>query len=416
MNILVYHPTGNENVRALVRGLARHGSLQSFHTTVAVFKKSWYYPFLKGKFAKLKRRIYDNSIKKFTHCYPIEELLMFGGIKKWRGHKLNVAYIDYIITKKVTQYIRKHHEEIDGIYCYPGHSAMVMREAHKYGIPCFYELTIAYYKDIWKTNETEKKYNPKWYDAITLGKESNSWAKGLDEELALADKVICAGSYIKSTLLEYSVREEKDILVVPYGCPVATPKKYITHIPPIRLLYVGNLTQSKGLSYLFDAVDKLNGKVELYMIGNGILLNKQFQNCLNRYHLLGTMDHDKVLNEMAKADILAFPTLADGFGMVVTEAMSKGTPVIATVNSCGKDIIINNKNGWLIPIQSAEAISDILKNVIKDTSIIERYGNEALQAAEHNSWERYENSIAEQILNNINYYQSHNSKRAVNGK
>lgn len=401
MKILVYHPTGNENVRALVKGLARHGSLQSFHTTVAVFNNSWYYKYLNGRLAKFKRRTYDCSIKNLTHCYPLEELLMFGGIKKWRGHKLSVAYIDFLVAKKVTKYIRKHHEEIDGVFCYPGHSAMVMSEAHKYGIPCFYELTIAYYKNIWHTNEIERKSNPKWYGAVTLGKESKDWAEEIDKELALADKVICASSYIKSTLLEYYVRESKDILIVPYGCPKPTPKKYSSQLP-IKLLYVGNFTQSKGLSYLFDAVDKLGGRVELYMIGNGILLNKQYKNHLDRYHLLGTMDHDKVLKEMSKADVLVFPTLADGFGMVVTEAMSQGTPVIASVNSCGRDIIKNNENGWLVPIQNTEAIFSIINNIANDTNIIERYGEKALLTAKQNPWKKYEDRITELILNSIN--------------
>ena len=409
MNVLVFHPTGNQNVRALVRGLSRYGSLQSFHTTVAVFKNSWYYSFLNGKLAKLKRRTYDDSIKQLTHCHPIEELLMFGGVKHWCGKKLEVDYIDYLLAKKVTHYIKRNHAKIDGVYCYPGHSAMVMREAHKYGIPCFYELTIAYYKNIWKTNEKERELNPDWYDAVTLGRVSDYWAKGIDEELALADKVICASSYIKSTLLEYYVRKDKDIIVVPYGFPATTHKDYNTHLP-IKLLYVGNLSQSKGLSYLFDAVDKLNGSVELYLIGSGVLLDKKYKNRLSKYHILGTMAHDDVLKEMAKADILVLPTLSDGFGMVVTEAMSTGTPVIASRNSCGSDIIINERNGWLIPIQSEEAICKILNKVTQDLSIIQKYGNAALRTAKINSWIKYEDHIVRKLTDCINLIRNDISK------
>ena len=138
------------------------------------------------------------------------------------------------------------------------------------------------------------------------------------------------------------------------------------------------------------------------MIGNGILLNKQYKNHLDRYHLLGTMDHDKVLKEMSKADVLVFPTLADGFGMVVTEAMSQGTPVIASVNSCGRDIIKNNENGWLVPIQNTEAIFSIINNIANDTNIIEKYGEKALLTAKQNPWKKYEDRITELILNSIN--------------
>ena len=66
------------------------------------------------------------------------------------------------------------------------------------------------------------------------------------------------------------------------------------------------------------------------------------------HNYLGPMPHDKVLQEMRKADVFIFPSLFEGFGMVITEAMSQGTPVIATDRTCAVDLIKNGENGWVI--------------------------------------------------------------------
>lgn len=399
MKVLVYHPTGNQNVRALLRGLSRHDMLQSFHTTVAVFEKAWYYNLLKSKLERIKRRTYDDSIRNLTFTYPFEELLMFGGFHKFFGKKLNPNNIDLLLAKKVVNYIKKHYQEIDVVYCYPGHSYLVMEEAHKYGIPCIYELTIAYYKDIQIINHKEKINNSKWYDAITLAKESDAWSKGIDKELSMADDVVCASTYIRGTLLRYKIREEKDIHVIPYGFPATCKKEYHT-TTPLKLLYVGNLTQSKGLSYLFKAIDEIgNEKIELSLIGSGILSSDKYKHILDKYNYLGTMSHDNVLKVMHEADILMFPTLSDGFGMVVTESMAMGTPVLATVNSCGRDIIYNNKNGWLVNIQDFEAIKDCIEEVLQMPSIIKSCGKAALASAKLRPWNVYEDEITELIRN-----------------
>lgn len=399
MRVLVYHPTGNQNVRALLRGLQRHDMLQSFHTTVAVFESSWYYGLLRGIMRKFKRRTYDNELKTYTHTYPWHELLMFAGVKQLHHHTLTPDYIDLLITRKVVNYIKRHHSEIDLVYCYPGHSSLVMETAHKYNIKCVYELTTAYYKHIQAINASEDKANPSWAKLITVARGSKAWQDEMDKELALADIVVCASSYIKSTLLDYKCVDGRKIHIIPYGFPLTIEKEREVDIP-LKLLYVGNLSQLKGLSYMFDAVNHFGNKVQLTIIGEGKLLASELKDVLSRYNYLGAKSHDDVLREMEKADILLFPTLTDGFGMVVTEAMAMGTPVIATTNSCGRDIIKNGANGWLISIQNAKAIQSVIEDIIENPSIMTRIIHEALRTAEERPWKKYEDEIAK-FLNSL---------------
>lgn len=96
---------------------------------------------------------------------------------------------------------------------------------------------------------------------------------------------------------------------------------------------------------------------------------------------------------MKENDILLFPTLSDGFGMVVSEAMSQGTPVIATDHCCSIDIIQDGVNGWIVPSRSSKAIKEKILYLLKHPNEIETNGKNALQTASSRSWQCYQNDI-----------------------
>ena len=106
-NILVYHPTGNQNVRALLNGLCNMKILQSYHTTIGVFPSSFYYSLLKGPLAKFKRRTYSNMLKKYVIQYPFLELAMMAGLKKYRGSLLNGSSLNKILAYDIAKYLHK---------------------------------------------------------------------------------------------------------------------------------------------------------------------------------------------------------------------------------------------------------------------------------------------------------------------
>ncbi|SFG08866.1 glycosyltransferase family 4 protein [Prevotella sp. KH2C16] len=397
MGVLVYHPTGNQNVRALLRALAGRNILHSYHTTVAVFSNSWYYKYLVGKLKKIKRRTYPDIISGNTHKYPLEEILMFLGVKKLHKHRLTPGYIDYITTQKVVNYLDRHIGEINCVYCYPGFSSTIMKKAKENHIACVYELTTAYYRHVLDIMDKENSRDKKWADTITFYRQPDFNYAEYDLELQFADKIVCASSYIQKTLIDYGFSKAK-IKVVPYGFPSIRRKLYHRREAKIHLLYVGSLAQSKGLSYMFDAVDALGKDVALTLIGSLSVHSDFLINKVSKYSYLGNLSHDEVLGEMHRADVVLFPTLSDGFGMVVTEAMSQGTPVIATVNSCACDVIQDGINGWIVPIADSEAIIEVLNNLIKNPSLIEKVGEKALETAAARPWEMYEKEISKLLM------------------
>ena len=171
----------------------------------------------------------------------------------------------------------------------------------------------------------------------------------------------------------------------------------------MRFLFVGRLSQSKGLSYLFDAVKLFENEIELSIIGFNSYPNcKVLQSNLAKHNYLGPMPHDKVLQEMRKADVFIFPSLFEGFGMVITEAMSQGTPVIATNRTCAVDIINSGENGWVVEAGSVESLTDAIRDAISKRNQLEKIGKNAMETARQRPWCCYENEISDAINKQFN--------------
>lgn len=402
--ILVYHPSGNQNVRALLHALKAKEMLHTYHTTIATFKNAFYYKFFSiKKLSRFKRRTYPDNIRKQTILYPFLEILLMAGIKRYKNIQLSGSSINKILAYKVGKYIQKEKEDyIEGVYCFPFGALPIFIEAKKRGIKCFYEQTTGYYKELKNITNKEKDRNPEWASSIKIYEEPQNILDKLDKELELADQIIVASTYIKKTLLKYHFPENK-ISIIPYGFPNIHKKDYRDlNNKKIKILYAGNMSQLKGLSYMFEAVEYFSDKIELHLVGSIAERNcKILMESIQKHIYLGSISHNKLLEEMRNVDLLIFPSLCDGFGMVISEAMSQGTPVIATYNSGGPDIINHGENGWLIPSADANAIKDIISYIIKNPNEIKRVGMNALATASKRPWIKYEEEVTNFISKNL---------------
>ena len=394
MKILVYHPTGNENVRALLRALKKSDMLHSFHTTIAVFESSWYYRFLRGKLSRFKRRTCDSNIKKQTKLYPFLELLMFAGVKRFKGKEITSGYINLTLAGKVARGMTNVANQVDGVYCYPHGALQIFETAKKIGIKCFYEQTTAYYKEVKSIIEQEKKENPDWAGTIKMFNVDEDILKRSDCELDICDNIIVPSSYVKETLIKYGYEDSK-IQVIVYGFPTVHYKNYQQKRGnKLKALFVGNISQLKGISYLFEAIEQVKDIVDLTLVGSISINNNILLKELKKHDYKGCLIHSEVLKEMQKADVLIFPTLSDGYGLVINEAMSQGTPVITTPCSGGPDVIVDNVNGWIIPVASVAPIVKLLKELYANPQILQEVGINASKTAQNRPWSVFEKEVA----------------------
>jgi glycosyltransferase involved in cell wall biosynthesis len=125
--------------------------------------------------------------------------------------------------------------------------------------------------------------------------------------------------------------------------------------PVCKLLYTGQLIERKGLAQFHEQLARWCGlhpdrKISWTLVGTGPLRETvKSWKCPANYELilLDEVPFNEVPAQYHRADIFAFPTLADEWGLVVNEAMIAGLPVLGSVYSQAvEDLVVEGRNGW----------------------------------------------------------------------
>jgi glycosyltransferase involved in cell wall biosynthesis len=132
---------------------------------------------------------------------------------------------------------------------------------------------------------------------------------------------------------------------------------------------LGRLVYRKGFQNLITAL-KLLPATHLYLIGKGdyeasLLALTEEAGLNDRVHFLGYLENP--YNILRQADVFAFPSLWEGFGNVIIEAMACGVPVVATRCPHGpEEIITDGADGLLVPVDDSNALATAILRLLKD--------------------------------------------------
>jgi starch synthase len=101
-----------------------------------------------------------------------------------------------------------------------------------------------------------------------------------------------------------------------------------------------------------------------------------------------------VLAEMAAHDVFVFPSLFEGFGLVLLEAMAMGLPIITTPHTAGPDLISDGVEGFIVPIRSSAAIAERLDLLRREPERRQAMSERARSRSREFTWEQYGRSLA----------------------
>ena len=231
-----------------------------------------------------------------------------------------------------------------------------------------------------------------------------------DNEFEKANKVLVLSNLAKETFIKEGVDESK-ILVNNLGVSVNQFRPFKKEDNVYRVLFCGNLVPAKGLHYLLKSFTKLNlPNSELWLIGDqGYLKNDKTFNeyikkyCSNKVIFKGVFPSNKISRYFSQCSLLVLPSLADGFGKVVCEAMACKLPVIVSENTGAKDFVINDFNGYIVPNRDSYAISGILEKLYLNPSKLIYLGDNAYKYAKNNcTWDKYGDRLYNLLMQNLN--------------
>ncbi len=406
--VLLSHPVGNANSRHALRSLHERNMLAAFYTTVAWDENSVWNRLLPAKVSReLTRRAFPGIPKELIHTAPFRELWrtlltrlgMQPSLEKFDS-PFSISNICRHIDRTAAEAVVRFQPK--AVYAYENVALHTFRTARQMGIKTIFELPIAYGRFRTELFREEVELQPAFAETFHKAFADSEWMRHEDEELALADRVIVPSGFVRSSLP--SSIPSSCVRVVPYGAPSSIGGESLRKSSAsrkLKVLYVGGLTQRKGLSYLLEAIKKVEASVEFTMVGTRVGECKPLDAALQRYRWIPTLPHDAILDEMSRHDVLAFPTLLEGFALVILEAMSRGMVVITTPNSGALEVITDGGDGFIVPIRSSDAIAEKLEHLNTDRDLLATISRAAQKRAAECTWQKYRELLGATVMQTL---------------
>lgn len=187
-----------------------------------------------------------------------------------------------------------------------------------------------------------------------------------------------------------------NIIVLPHGVDTDffKPSSLKKNNGKIKILFAGNGATRKGLPYLLRAYKKLQTEypTELTILSHNV---KDIQ--ISGITILKDINNNELLELYQAHDIFVLPSLLDGWGLTVSEAMSCGLPVIISSLVGIKDIIKNKKNGYIIKPKNSTEIYLLLEYLLNNPKDRKKIGQNARQTATDLSW----NIVGDMFIKNL---------------
>jgi len=166
-----------------------------------------------------------------------------------------------------------------------------------------------------------------------------------------------------------------------------------------RVIFVGLLNLRKGVQYLLQAWNKLDlpeDQTELLLVGN---LAPDLKFVLDKIPMkkniifYGSTTRENLREIYMTGSIFVLPSVEDGFGMVMGEAMASGLPVICTTNTGGPDIITDQEHGFIIPARNIDILAEKIEWCYNNQETCKLMGINAQEQIKKFTWDRYGENV-----------------------
>jgi glycosyltransferase involved in cell wall biosynthesis len=163
---------------------------------------------------------------------------------------------------------------------------------------------------------------------------------------------------------------------------------------PLTVVYAGTASFRKGFWDLAEVIRTASPATFRFMMAGTVLpeCRPLLDSLGSRVESLGPLPQAQLPEVYAKGDLFVFPTLEDGFGLVLTQAQAAGLPILATTNCAAPDLVRENDDGWILPVRDARAFVDrlnwchghreALAGIVRSTGLTQRAADWTAVAAD----------------------------------
>ena len=224
-------------------------------------------------------------------------------------------------------------------------------------------------------------------------------------ELDLCDCIHVASRFMRDSFIEKGYAPDR-IFTSSYAAdtskfyPLTAAEQARVSDGKFRVICAGQIVPRKGQHHLLEAWKRLGypkSEAELVLVGS---INPVMRQVLKRYEGIftyrGVVPHDQLRMEYGRSSMSVLPSMEDGFGLVLAEAMGVGLPVVTTANAGSADVVEDGHNGYIVPAGNVEALMDRIDRIRRDTARRLAMGQRSAELARTTvSWSGYVDKLVE---------------------
>ena len=165
---------------------------------------------------------------------------------------------------------------------------------------------------------------------------------------------------------------------------------------PLRILFLGNVIQRKGLHTLLEAVgcqrpalSRVEGSAVSLDVVGGLKAEPEYARAMQEkaavhdlqssVHFHGPLDEETLTKRLKSAHVLVVPSSYEGYGIVYLEGMGFGLPAIGTTAGAASEIIDEGETGYLVSPDDAATLAERLSTLARDRNLLVRMSLNALK-------------------------------------
>ena len=192
-----------------------------------------------------------------------------------------------------------------------------------------------------------------------------------EKEYGMADGVIVLSNFARKSFLERQFPAKK-LRMLPLGSElekfrpekevIETRCERILSAKPLNILMVGTFSFRKGVLDFLEIASLGASLFEFQFVGPVAAEARHLIEEGSKYiEFIPKQPQSDLPSFYARADIFIFPTIEDGYAMVLSQAQAAGLPILTTTNCSGPDIVLEDRTGWILPIRTPWAFADRLR-------------------------------------------------------
>ena len=328
-----------------------------------------------------------------VHFHPIAEILT-EVLSKFGLKRSSEFSNDAIFSSLDRAASRKVRKTDRLVICREDCCLQTFRAGHRVGAMALYDLPTAHHSAVQKIRALEQLTftSAELLEADVATFHQDRLTRK-DREIETADHILAPSHFVKQSLMNANIHPKK-VTVVPYGCE--TGRDFSTLCGRDNtVLYVGRLSRAKGIPRLLAVWKKLGAyrTHTLRLIGKQLLQPSFLADYSGTYEHIPNMPRSELWKHYSAARIFVFPSACDGFGLVLNEALSCGTPIIASSNTGAPGFINEGVEGVTYEHGDDEALATHLEQMLSNPKRVAEMGRAAYEFAQVNGWVQYRASI-----------------------